>query len=86
MEGDYDLSLPIPAPGMMLIARTPMRAWADDYFYGTTGEIVNEGTIGVVIQSWKVGNQVRLRMLVMNTILVLSTAHRDLSRNWMRTG
>lgn len=84
MEGDFDMSLPIPSPGTMLIARAPMRAWAEDFFYGTTGEVVKEGTVGIVLQSWKVGNQVRLRMLVKSCIVVLSTAHRDLTRNWMR--
>lgn len=86
MEGDFDPSPPIPTPGTMLVARAPMRAWSDDDFYGTMGLFVNEGTVGIVMQTWMVGNQVRLRMLVRGCVAVLSTAHRDLTRNWMRTG
>lgn len=83
---EFEEDVPIPTPGTMLMARSPMRAWTEDYFYGTTGEIVNEGTVAVVLQAWKVGNQIRLRMLINSSVLVLSTAHRNLSRNWTRTG
>ncbi len=74
----------LPTPGTMLQASRRMRAWEDDRERGVNGAWVKPGDIGLVVQSWMVGNRaVRLRLIVNEVVCVFSCDHRNLDFNWL---
>lgn len=74
----------LPTPGTMLRASRRMRAWEDDRERGVNGAWVEPGDIGLVVQSWMVGDhQMRLRLIVNEVICVFSCDRRNLELNWL---
>lgn len=72
----------VPKPGDLIIARRMLKAWESDDERGGNGLVVNYGDTGVVVQVWRVGNQVRLRLLIKDVVVVFSHAHHVVWLNW----
>ncbi len=62
----------LPVVGSLLIAHRSMRAWISDYERGTLGMHVNHGDTGLVLQTWRVEGQVRIRLLVKDAVVMFS--------------
>ena len=71
----------LPCPGDLIVARRRLRAWASDQERGD-GITVEEGALGLVLQRWREGSQLRLRVLINDAIVVFSHHARNVTLNW----
>ena len=76
----YDLIDPIP--GDLVIAKNSMRAWETDDVRGKRGSYIDEGNQALVLETWVVGNQRRLRVLFNNRVLVFVCRDMITYKNW----
>jgi hypothetical protein len=81
-----DLDALEPVPGDLIVARVAMRAWEDDSRRGTNGEVIQAGEQAMVVQTWEVGNQRRMRVIHDQRLLVFSCAAHVVRRNWKVAG
>jgi len=72
-----------PAVGDLIVALQPMRAWASDDRRGTEGRIIEEGQQAIILATWDVGNQRRIRACHDGDVLLFSCPNHVLSRNWL---
>lgn len=72
----------LPKPGDLIIARRSLKAWESDLERGADGQFVHDGDAGIVVQVWKVGRQVRIRVLIKDTLLLFSHADHVVWINW----
>lgn len=71
-----------PKVGSMVVARRSLKAWENDRERGKEGLVVAEGDVGLVLQVWREGNQVRIRLLIKDVIALFSHAHHCVWLNW----
>lgn len=72
----------LPNPGDLVVTRRAMRAWVGDNERGHDGHRVDTGRTAIVLQRWRVGNQVRLRVIVDGKVVVFSHSPHCVSLNW----
>lgn len=72
----------LPIPGMMIVARRLLKAWESDVQRGENGLVVNDGDVGLVLQVWREGGQVRIRVLIKDTVALFSHARHVVWLNW----
>lgn len=72
----------LPRPGDVVVAYCGMRSWDSDEIRGESGWIVPTGTPGLVVQTWRVDKQVRLRLLINGQLLLFSTNVYMFPNNW----
>lgn len=71
-----------PKVGSVVIARRQLKAWENDYERGRNGLIVDQGDAGLVLQVWREGRQIRIRMLIKGAIVLFSHADHCVWLNW----
>ena len=71
-----------PIPGDLIVARIAMRSWESDDVRGRNGLYVKEGEQALVIATWTVGNQFRLRVVRDQRILLFSHPVHVVRVNW----
>lgn len=71
-----------PRVGSMVIARRQLKAWENDHERGHNGLIVSHGDVGLVLQVWREGRQVRIRMLIKDVVVLFSHARHCVWLNW----
>jgi len=64
------------------VALVPMRAWEDDERRGEHGLRLDAGQHVLVIDTWEVGKQLRVRVVYDERVTVFSCAMRVVDRNW----
>ena len=72
----------MPKPGAMVVARRTLKAWENDRERGTNGLVVHEGAVGLVLQVWAEGKQVRIRLLIKDAVVLFSHPHHCVWLNW----
>ena len=72
-----------PIPGDYIVALNVLRAWVSDTIRGWNHYHIQKGEQALVIQTWFVGNQVRLRVFRDGRILVFSCPQHALKNNWL---
>ena len=84
MSGSSDLAWTsrAPFPGDLLVARVPMSSWEEDDYKGSRGEMAQPGDVALVIQTWRVGNSSRMRVLMNDVVLVFSCNIENFRTNW----
>lgn len=68
--------------GTLLQVLRPMRAWENDRERGYEGTVIEPGTRALLLQTWEVGNQVRLRVIANDHILLFSNPRHTVTLNW----
>lgn len=71
-------------PGDVVVVQHEMRAWVSDTERGNDGDWVRPGDIGFVVETWTVGNQVRLRVLINDRLAVFSNPPHTVRLNWRK--
>lgn len=71
-----------PKVGAMIVARRQLKAWENDRERGSAGLVVREGDVGLLVETWREGNQVRLRVLIKDALVLFSHAHHCVWLNW----
>lgn len=69
-------------PGDIVVVQRKMRAWVSDLERGTDGAWVRPGDVGLIVETWSVGNQVRLRLLISDRLVVFSNPPHTVHLNW----
>lgn len=69
-------------PGDLAVSLVPMRAWEDDNRRGDDGLALAAGQHVLVIDTWLVGKQLRLRVVYDERVIVFSCPLRVVDRNW----
>lgn len=72
----------LPCPGDCVFALKQMRAWESTFIRGIAISWVMNGNIGLVIQCWTEGNQVRLQLFTNNQFLMFSCKAHRFHLNW----
>jgi len=72
----------IPYPGDLIISKLPMGAWATDGQRKPFSLFLNDGCYCFVIQSWNVGNKIRLRVIHKDKIVMFSCKLKNINLNW----
>lgn len=74
----------LPLPGDMLVARRFLKSRCSDgeKLYDVTS--VYSGSVGLLLQTWRSGNQVRLQVLTEGSIMLFSHAAHCVTLNWER--
>ena len=78
----YDLDSLEPVPGDYVMALNAMRAWEQDLYRGFMGEMIMAGEQALVLETWSMGNQRRIRVVRDHRILMFSCAEHAVRRNW----
>lgn len=78
----YDPDTPEPIPGDLVLALNAMRSWEQDSYRGFRGEMIMAGEQALVLETWTVGNQRRMRVVRDQRILLFSCAEHAVRRNW----
>lgn len=71
-----------PIPGDLVAALNTMRSWEREDFRGHSGQHIQVGEQALVIGAWFVGNQLRLRVVRAERVLLFSSAAHAVRRNW----
>jgi len=71
-----------PIPGDLVMALNAMRAWESEEVRGYVGELIMVGEQALVLATWDVGNQRRLKVVRDNRVLMFSCAGHTVHRNW----
>lgn len=71
-----------PLPGDIICAVVQTRSWVDENYRGQDGIKIWVNDIALVIQVWASGNQVRIRALMNDQIVILSSAHKSIRWQW----
>lgn len=71
-----------PVPGDYVMALNAMRSWEQDSYRGFMGEMIMAGEQALVLETWTVGNQRRVRVVRDQRILLFSCAEHAVRRNW----
>lgn len=70
------------SPGDLIVALNDIRAWETDTKRGQSGNCIRKGECAMLIVSWPVGNQLRLKVLRDQRILHFSHPIYAVHRNW----
>lgn len=73
----------VPTPGDLIVALHSMRSWETDTTRGTDGQYIFEGEQAIVIMTWSVGKQIRMKTFRNDRILVFSCAEHCVLKNWI---
>lgn len=68
--------------GTLIRALKSMRAWSNDQERGYDGPVIEPGAQALVLQTWMVGEQVRIRVMANDTIMLFSNPKHTVSLNW----
>ncbi len=77
-----DLDSLTPVPGDLVMARVCMRAWESEERKGLNGAYIDRGEQALIITTWSVGNQLRIKLLRDQRLLVFSCAEHCVRKNW----
>lgn len=69
-------------PGDLIVSTHDMRAWETEERRGTSGEWILKGEQALVINTWIAGNQIRIRVLRDQRVLLFSCPAHVVYRNW----
>lgn len=69
-------------PGDVLLALNPMRTWESDSVRGSNGRYLEKGAVVLVLNTWIVGNQLRLRIIHNDHVMLVSCAEHAAHKNW----
>lgn len=69
-------------PGDLVMALNAMRAWEHGLYRGFMGEMIMAGEQALVLHTWLVGNQMRVRVMRDQRILMFSCPEHVVRRNW----
>lgn len=69
-------------PGDVMLALRRMRSWEDETRRGRDGLNVEPGEIALVLSSWAIGKQTRIRAVVDGRIMLLSCPRHTVALNW----
>lgn len=77
-----DLDSLEPIPGDYVLALNAMRSWEQELYRGISGELIMVGEQALVLETWSIGNQRRLRVVRDSRIMLFSCADHAVRRNW----
>lgn len=69
-------------PGDVVIALRRMRSWEDETCRGRDGLYVEPGEIAVVLSSWAVGKQTRIKAVARGRVVLFSCPRHTVALNW----
>lgn len=69
-------------PGDLIVALNDLRAWETDQKRGWSHVYILKGQQALVINTWLVGNQLRMRVLRNLRVLLFSCPAHVVYRNW----
>lgn len=78
----FDLDTLEPIAGDYVVALNPMRAWESEVRKGHHGPYIQKGEQALVLATWEEGNQLRMRVVRDNRILLFSCASYAVRKNW----
>jgi len=73
---------PLVLVGDLLAAALPMRAWRTPEVRGDDGHVMARGEHALVVGTWMVGNQRRIKAVVGQRVLLFSCPDHAVARNW----
>lgn len=71
-----------PIAGDLIVALNPMRAWEEDRRKGHNGLHIQKGEQALVLATWTEGNQLRIRVVRDNRIILFSCPEHAVRKNW----
>lgn len=78
-SSDHKLDI---VPGDIVAAVHEMRAWETDEKRGWSGHWIQQGDQAMVIQTWFVGNQRRVKVMCNNRFMLFSCGDHCVFKNW----
>jgi hypothetical protein len=77
-----DLDSLEPIAGDLIVALVGIRSWENEQHRGVDGLYIEKGQQALVLSTWMVGNQCRIKVLRDNRILVFSHPDHCVRKNW----